>query len=156
MKELNLPSCELKIREHGAKTEVFDVIRKKYVVLTSEEWVRQHFIHYLVHYRQVPPTLIVVESALMFNRLKKRSDIVVFNTKGKPCLVVECKAPGVAVSQNVFDQAAMYNMTLRVPYLVITNGMDHYACRIDHEKESFTFMKECPSFIELNKDIQIP
>lgn len=150
MKALNLPSCELKIREHGAKTEVFDIIRKKFIVLTKEEWVRQHFIHYLVQHRQVPPTLIVVESSLKFNRLNKRSDIVIYNTKGKPCMIVECKAPEVPVSQDVFDQAAMYNITLKVPYLVITNGMEHYACRIDHEKKSFAFLKECPSFNELN------
>jgi type I site-specific restriction endonuclease len=154
MKELNLPSCELKIRDHGVKTEVFDFIRKKYVVLTSEEWVRQHFIHYLVQYIQIPPTLIAVESALKFNRLKKRSDIVIYNTKGKPCLVVECKAPEIALSQDVFDQAAMYNMTLKVPFLVITNGMVHYVCRIDHEKKSFTFLKELPPFNELNAVLQ--
>ena len=152
MKELNLPPCELKTRKHGSKTEVFDIIRKKYISLTGEEWVRQHFIHYLVHGKQVPVTLIAVESALKVNRLSKRSDIVVYNRKGKPCLVVECKAPEIVISQAVFDQAAMYNLTLKVPFLVITNGMKHYVCRTDHEKKTFLFLKEIPSFQELDEN----
>ncbi|MCX6245270.1 MAG: type I restriction enzyme HsdR N-terminal domain-containing protein [Bacteroidetes bacterium] len=149
MQTLNLPDAALRIRRKGEKTEVFDTIRKKFIALTPEEWVRQHFIHYLTGHRNVPHSLISVEASLKYNRLKKRSDIVVYGTDGTPRLIVECKAPEVPLTQAVFDQAAMYNMTLKVPYLAITNGMEHYICKIDHEKGKYFFLKECPDFSEM-------
>lgn len=152
MKTLTLPPARLQIREDKGKPRVWDEVRKKYVALTPEEWVRQHFIHYLTGEKQYPLSLISVESGLIFNRRKKRTDIVVFSKTGKPAMVIECKAPEVAVSEEVFQQAAMYNMTLRVPFLVVTNGIDHYACRIDHESRSYSFLKEIPSYPEINMD----
>jgi len=146
MQTLNLPAITLRIRANKDKQEVFDAIRRKFVALTSEEWVRQHFIKYLTDYKNVPPSLIAVEPSLRYQRLKKRSDIVVYGKDGMPCLIVECKAPEVVITQAVFDQVAMYNMTLKVPYLAVTNGMEHFVCSVDHETGKIVFLKEVPLF----------
>lgn len=146
MQALNLPGAELRIRNKNEKQEVFDCVRKKFVALTPEEWVRQHFVHYLIHQRNVPASLIGVEAALHYHRLKKRSDIVVYGQEGKPCLIVECKAPDVTMTQAVFDQVAMYNMTLKVPFLAVTNGLVHFACHIDQDSGKVVFLKEIPEF----------
>jgi type I site-specific restriction endonuclease len=151
MQALNLPDATLRIRMKGEKQEVFDNVRKKFVALTPEEWVRQHFIHYLTDHRKVPRSLIAVEASLRYHRLKKRSDIVVFGKDGAPCLVVECKAPEVTVTQAVFDQVAMYNMSLKVPFLAVTNGMVHFACYIDHVTGKITFLKEIPEYEQMVK-----
>lgn len=149
MQALNLPEAALRIRSSGNRQEVFDSVRKKFVTLTPEEWVRQHFIHYLADYRNVPRSLIAVEVSLKYHRLAKRSDIVVYGTKGEPCLIVECKAPEVTVTQAVFDQVAMYNMTLKVPFLAVTNGLVHFACHIDHGVGKITFLKEIPEYRDM-------
>ncbi len=151
MQTLNLPGAALRIRNKGEKQEVFDGVRKKFVALTPEEWVRQHFIHYLADHRNVPRSLIAVETSLRYHRLNKRSDIVVYGKEGKPCLIVECKGPEVEVTQAVFDQVAMYNMALKVPFLVVTNGMVHFACYIDHVSGKISFLKEIPEFGEMSK-----
>jgi hypothetical protein len=150
MRELNLPGAELRIRINKGKREVFDVVRKKHVSLTSEEWVRQHFLHFLIIRKKVPPSLIAIETSIKYNRLSKRCDMVVYNRNGQPVLIVECKAPEIEISQDVFHQVAMYNMTLKVKYLVVTNGLDHYSCAIDHETKSFKFLKDVPDFDEMN------
>ena len=152
MQQLNLPASELKIRIMNGKNEVFDSIRRRYVALTPEEWVRQHFIGYLVHGRNVPSSLISVESSLKYNRLNKRSDIVVYNNLGKPRMIIECKAPEIKITQDVFDQVAIYNMTLNVPYLVVTNGLEHFACHIDQLNSTYEFLKDIPDFSEINKE----
>jgi hypothetical protein len=149
MQTLNLPVAELRIRTNGDKQEVFDSVRKLFVALTPEEWVRQHFIHYLAVHRNVPRSLIAVEASLRVNRLKKRSDIVVYGKEGNPCLIVECKAPEVAVTQAVFDQVAIYNMALKVPFLAVTNGLVHFACHIDHASGTILFLKEIPVYKDL-------
>ncbi|MCX6247765.1 MAG: type I restriction enzyme HsdR N-terminal domain-containing protein [Bacteroidetes bacterium] len=151
MQTLNLPEPVLRIRNKGFKKEVFDSVRRRFVALTPEEWVRQHFIHYLVELRNVPLSLIAVEAPVRYNSLKKRGDIVVYGKDGSPCLIVECKAPKVAVTQAVFDQAAMYNVSLKVPYLAVTNGMEHFACYIDHGTGKILFLKEIPMFEDLVK-----
>ena len=151
MQALNLPDTTLRIRMKGEKQEVFDNVRKKFVALTPEEWVRQNFIHYLTDHRKVPRSLIAVEASLRYHRLKKRSDIVVFGKDGAPCLVVECKAPEVTVTQAVFDQVAMYNMSLKVPFLAVTNGMVHFACYIDSVTGKITFLKEIPEYEQMVK-----
>ena len=151
MQALNLPDTTLRIRMKGEKQEVFDNVRKKFVALTPEEWVRQNFIHYLTDHRKVPRSLIAVEASLRYHRLKKRSDIVVYGKDGAPCLVVECKAPEVTMTQAVFDQVAMYNMALKVPYLAVTNGMVHFACYIDHGSGKIIFLKEIPEYEEMLK-----
>ena len=151
MQTLNLPVTALRIRSKGDKQEVFDSVRKKFVALTPEEWVRQHFIHYLADHRNVPRSLIAVEASLRYHRLKKRSDIVVYGKDGTPCLIVECKAPDVTVTQAVFDQVAMYNMSLKVPFLAVTNGMVHFACYIDHDTGNIKVLKEIPVYEEMTK-----
>ncbi len=151
MPPLNLPAYEPRIREQNSgKPEIFDRVRKKFVRLTPEEWVRQHFLNYLTAHKGYPASLIAVEAALKYNRLVKRSDILVYGPGGKPLLVVECKAPEVEVSQAVFDQVAMYNMSLLVGFVVVTNGLEHFACKISHENKSYTFLKEIPDYETLN------
>lgn len=151
MTELNLPPCTPRIRRSlSGKEEIFDPFRKKYVRLTPEEWVRQHFLDYLVTHLGYPPALLVVEARLTFNGMSRRSDILAYNKAGNPCLVVECKAPSVPITQEVFDQVARYNMSLEVSYIAVTNGMVHYACRIDHALRRYEFLKQVPAFKQLS------
>lgn len=146
MKPLNLPKFACKIAKKEGKNTIFDAIRKKFVALTPEEWVRQHFVNYLITYLRYPKMLISIEGGLQYNRLQKRSDIVVFNRKGMPFMLVECKAPEVKISQNIFEQAAMYNQTLKANYIVVTNGLELYCCEIDHENASYHFVNELPVY----------
>lgn len=149
MQTLNLPSYQFRIRSSGDKTEIFDDIRKKFVALTPEEWVRQNFIAYLQNEKDYPISLIAVEMSLKLNKMHKRSDIVVYNTSGKAILLVECKAPSVKIKQDVFDQIARYNMTLKVKYLIVTNGLEHYCCRIDHENMNYQFFNDIPDYNDI-------
>ena len=147
MQQLNLPEYPLKIKNENGRTMVFDVIRKKFVVLTPEEWVRQHFIQLLIQEKNYPPALMAVEKQLTINSRLRRFDLLSYNRKGEPLLIAEFKAPGVNISQETFDQAVRYNMALKVKYIVISNGMQHFACEIVYGKNSFTFLKEIPEFI---------
>jgi len=150
METLNLPEHPLKKRISAkGKTEVFDEFRKKYVVLTPEEWVRQQFLWYLVELKNYPASLIAVEKGLTLNRLKKRFDAVVYNKRGLPAMLIEFKSAGILLEQNVFDQIAVYNLQLRVKYLIISNGLQHYCCIMDYEKKQYQFLKETPFFDEL-------
>jgi len=146
MQELNLPQYQFKLKESAGKIQIFDAFRKKYVVLTPEEWVRQNFLQYLVTEKKYAPSLIALEAALKYNELQKRADILVYDKQGSPFLLVECKAPEVKISQDVFDQVARYNMSFRVTYLVVTNGLDHFCCKMDYEKNSYQFLEEIPVF----------
>jgi hypothetical protein len=147
MEKLNLPEIAAAIRPGtGGRTEIFDIIRRRYVRLTPEEWVRQHFVHYMTGALGFPASLIVVEGALKYNRMMKRFDILAYGKDGNPCLIVECKGPSVAISPAVFNQVALYNMTLQVDYLAVTNGLTHYACRIDHRNGTYDFLPEMPTF----------
>lgn len=147
MLTLNLPEFPYKIRR-GVKDHqlILDIIRKKYVRLTPEEWVRQHFLHFMINRLGYPASLIVVEASLNYNLMKKRFDLLAYDTMGKPLLVVECKAPDIPITQRVFDQVAMYNTTLGVEYVIVTNGLNHYACFIDHAGKSFRFLDQIPMF----------
>jgi len=149
MQTLNLPTYNFRIRASKDKNEIFDDIRKKFVVLTPEEWVRQNFISYLINEKRFPASLIVVEMSLKLNKMQKRSDIVVHDNNGNPLLIVECKAPSVQINQDVFDQVARYNMTFKVKYLIVTNGLDHYCCMIDHDNMNYQFLQEIPSYGEI-------
>ena len=150
METLNLPEHPLKTRILAkGKTEVFDEFRKKYVVLTPEEWVRQQFLWYLVDLKNYPASLIAVEKGLTLNRLKKRFDAVVYNNRGLPAMLIEFKSADIKSEQNVFDQIAVYNLQLRVKYLIITNGLQHYCCMMDYKKKQYQFLKETPFFNEL-------
>ncbi|MFP4367947.1 MAG: type I restriction enzyme HsdR N-terminal domain-containing protein [Candidatus Kapaibacterium sp.] len=147
--ELNLPKQELIIREIEGRLFIFDKIRKKYKRLAPEEWVRQNFLSYLVNSLQYPEGLIRVEMEIKLNELSKRCDAVVYGQSGMPLMILEFKAQGIALKQNVFDQAGMYNLKLKVPYLVISNGLCHYACRVDFEKGKIKFLKSIPTFAEI-------
>jgi len=147
MQPLNLPEHLLKTRinEHG-KTEVFDAIRKKYVVLQPEEWVRQQFIGFLIHHKNFPASLISIEKGLKVNQLQKRFDAVVFDRNGIPLILIEFKAPQIKLSEKTFSQVAAYNLKMRVKYLIISNGLTHYCCQMDYENNSFQFLKDIPEY----------
>lgn len=147
--KLNLPEYSFKIKSAVQRTQIFDTIRKKYIALTPEEWVRQHFVQYLIIDKQVPASLIGIEISLKYNRLQKRGDIVVYANTGQPLVIVECKAPEVEISQNTFDQIAMYNSSLKVKYLIVTNGMVHYCCIMDYTNNSYRFIEEIPQYSSL-------
>ncbi len=125
---------------------IFDALRRRWVALTPEEWVRQNFIRYLVEMKHYPESLISVERSLKINQRDFRADVVVFSKSGFPLLVVECKAPEVKVSQQVFDQVARYNIEFQVGFLVVTNGLSHYCCRIDKAKGEYAFLPEIPDY----------
>lgn len=143
---LNLPSFNFKIKNSKNKPLIFGLIRKKFLVLTPEEWVRQHFVAYLISQKKYPVSLIAVEKQLAVNGLKKRTDILIFNTSGTPEIIVECKAPSVPITQNTFDQIARYNLQLQANYLVVTNGLEHYYCQLDHVNERYQFLKDVPDY----------
>jgi hypothetical protein len=137
MQQLNFPHFEFKL------------VRHKFVTLTPEEWVRQHLIAYLTVFKGYPASVIGVEKQLLLNKMPKRFDLVVFKRNGNPLLLVECKAPGVEITEKAFDQAARYNMLLKAEYFLITNGIDHFPCRLDYEHKQYVFIKEVPDFDEV-------
>ena len=146
MEKLVFPPFEYNLGNQKGKVSIFDIIRKKHIILTPEEWVRQNFLKYLVDEKKYPASLIAVEMEFKLNNLSKRSDAVVYNKLGNPLLIVECKASSVKIDQKVFDQIARYNMKLNVEYLVVTNGLQHYCCKIDYSKSEYNFLKEVPEF----------
>lgn len=146
MQKLNLPTYSFKLKSNEKHTLIFDDLRKKYFVLTPEEWVRQHFVQFLIHDKKYPVSLIALEKQLILNNLKKRTDIVVFNNSGNPDIIVECKAPHIKISQDTFDQIARYNLKLNANYLIVTNGLEHYFCKMDFENENYIFLNEIPNY----------
>jgi len=149
LENLNFPVYDFRYTERENKKYIFDIIRKKYVLLTPEEWVRQNFIRYLLEEKGYIQSLVRVEMFFKLNRLSKRADIALFDRNGKPKILVECKSPKVAISQVVFEQVARYNLSFKVDFLVVTNGMQHFCCKMDYEKKSYTFLKEIPDFEEM-------
>ncbi len=145
MQRLNFPTYSFKYQHNANGTYIFDVIRKDYFLLTAEEWVRQHVIHYLIREKNYSTSLIAVEKQLNINQLKRRFDIVVFNKEMQAEILIECKAPEVKISQKTFDQANQYNWLLKAPYLFLTNGLKHYICQINFKDGNFEFLKELPS-----------
>ncbi|NQX80984.1 MAG: type I restriction enzyme HsdR N-terminal domain-containing protein [Flavobacteriaceae bacterium] len=147
MKALNLPSYEFKVKYRENKQLIFDPIRKKYLVLTPEEWVRQHFVNYLIKHKKYPATLIGLEKKVMLNGMLRRTDILVFNKRAEPYIIVECKAPSVNIDQKTFDQVARYNAKLNAKYIIVTNGLVHYYCIVDSKSEKYVFLREIPDYI---------
>ena len=148
MQKLDFPTYTFRFKNSENKPYIFDDIRKKFVVLQPEEWVRQHCVQYLINEKKYPKSLINVEKELKINKLKKRYDIVVFNSDGSIHLIVECKAPKITINQSTFDQIARYNLALNATYLMVTNGLNHYYCSIDFDEERYQFLKDIPSYNE--------
>lgn len=146
MQKLNFPTYSFRLKNRENKRFIFDDIRKKFVVLQPEEWVRQHCINYLVVQKNYPKTLINVEKELKINGLSKRYDIVIYNSDGSIHLIVECKSPTININQETFDQIARYNLTLNATYLMVTNGINHYYCAMDFETERYNFLKDIPDY----------
>jgi hypothetical protein len=149
---LNLPEYQHNIRSVGGKHEIFDPVRRKFVALTPEEWVRQNFVSYLITAKDVPLSLIAVEQMLVYNTMKKRADLLVYSNKGIPVLMVECKAASVELTQKAFDQIARYNLTLKVPFLIVTNGLRHICSKINFEERSYKFLEEVPDYRQMTTD----
>ena len=149
MRRLNLPEPEVSVIAEQGEYKILDIIRKKYVALTPEEWVRQHVIHYFKSTLEVPPTLMAVEKSFRIGQMTKRFDVAVYNNEGTPLLLTECKSPDVSVSQKVFDQALRYNMHLHVDYLFVTNGLEHYGGKIDYRNQTFRFIKKLPKYQDM-------
>jgi hypothetical protein len=149
METLNLPTYSFSVKSKAGGNYIFDAIRKKYIVLTPEEWVRQNFIQYLVQDKGFPSALITVEQQFSFNKMKKRCDILVYNRLGDPVLLAECKAPSVPISRKAFDQIGLYNLTHHVPWLIVTNGMKHYCCRYIEHEDNYRFADFIPDWSEV-------
>lgn len=145
MQQLNFPTYSFRFKNSENKPYIFDEIRKKFIVLTPEEWVRQHVVQYLLLDKKYPKSLINVEKLVKVNDINKRYDGIVFNSDGSIFLLIECKAPEVTISQQTFDQIAQYNLVLKAEYLMVTNGINHYFCKMDFEKETYVFLKELPN-----------
>jgi len=146
VQELNFPKFEYRFKSTENKVSIFDVIRKKFIILQPEEWVRQHCIHYIINVKKFPLSLINVEKELIINGLKKRYDIVVYNSDGSIHLIVECKSYKVEINQNTFDQIARYNLTLDANYLMVTNGINHYYCQMNMEEKRYAFLRDIPEY----------
>lgn len=146
MQELNFPKFMFRFKNSENKVSIFDGIRKKFVILQPEEWVRQHCVQYLIEVKGYPKSLINVEKELKINDLKKRYDIVIFNTNGSIHLIVECKAPKIKIKQDTFDQVARYNLALNASYLMVTNGLNHYYCIMDFKAKKYEFLVDIPDY----------
>lgn len=146
LQKLNFPQFQFRFKNSENNVAVFDVIRRKFVILQPEEWVRQNCVHYLIEYKKFPKSLINVEKKLTINGLTKRYDVVIFNPDGTIYLIVECKAPKININQSTFDQIARYNLQLKADFLMVTNGINHYYCKMDYENERYVFLKDFPDY----------
>ncbi|PRZ19826.1 type I restriction enzyme HsdR N-terminal domain-containing protein [Flavobacterium granuli] len=146
MQKLNFQLYNFRFKNSENKVSIFDEIRKKFIILTPEEWVRQHVVQFLMEEKKYPKSLINVEKVLKVNGLKKRYDVVVFKPDGSIFVLIECKAPEIKIAQATFDQIARYNMTLNAQFLMVTNGLNHYFCQMDYENEKYEFLRELPDF----------
>lgn len=146
MNTLNLPAYDVKLRGTQERPEIFDFLRKKYVALTPEEWVRQHFTHWLVEHKGYPKGLLGNEITLKCGQKTLRCDSILYNRQTKPVMIIEYKAPTINVTQRVFNQIATYNLLLHVDYLVVSNGLQHYCCHMDYEHQCYEFLRDIPDY----------
>jgi len=147
--QLNLPTYECRLREQNGRQQIFDVLRRRYVALTPEEWVRQHFVHYLIEHKGYPKGLLANEVELRVGEKHLRCDTVLYDKALHPKIIVEYKAPDIAITQKVFNQITVYNMLLHVDYLIVSNGMQHYCCQMDYEQNRYTFLSDIPNYDQL-------
>ena len=146
MQKLNLPPYNANIKSDNGRNLIFDVLRGKYVALTPEEWVRQNFVQYLINYKNYSRSLMNNEIPLRLNSTSKRCDTVVFSNTAVPKMIIEYKAPEIKITQKVFNQITRYNMVLKVDYLVVSNGLNHYCCKMDYENQGYIFLEDIPDF----------
>lgn len=146
MQPLQFPNYQFRFKNSENKIAIFDEIRKKFVVITPEEWVRQHVVQFLILEKKYPKSWINVEKVIKINGLTKRYDIVIYNSDGSILVLVECKAPQITIAQTTFDQIACYNMVLKAQYLMVTNGLKHYFCQMDYEQKRYHFLAELPIY----------
>ncbi len=146
MQPLEFNSYSFRFKSNENNRLIFDEIRKKFVVLTPEEWVRQHVVQFLLSEKNYPKSHINVEKQLLLNGTKKRYDVLVFNPDGSIHLIVECKAPSVRIGQDTFDQIARYNLVTNATYLMVTNGLTHYFCQLDYQQERYVFLRDIPAY----------
>ncbi len=146
MQQLNLPEYAFRIKTEDGKTMIFDAIRLKFVALTPEEWVRQNFIEYLKTEKNYPASLMAVEKQITINQMQRRFDLLVYSRSHQPCLIAEFKAPDVKITQDVFDQVVRYNMALKVAGIIVSNGLQHFACKMDYANNSFSYLREIPGY----------
>lgn len=149
MYKLNLPQYEIKIGGDDNRRTIFDMLRRKYVALTPEEWVRQHFIHYLTEHKGYPAALLANEVELRVGEKRLRCDSVLYGKALRPRMIIEYKAPTIQLKQKVFDQISAYNLLLHVDYLIVSNGIDHYCCRMDYANKRYSFMEEIPDYCDI-------
>ena len=149
MEPLNLPRYEIKVKKASDRLVIYDILRRKYVALTPEEWVRQHFVHYLIEHLGYPSGLMANEKQLQIGDKHLRCDTLLYNRGLQPQMIIEYKAPSVALTQRVFDQITAYNLLLNVDYLIMSNGLQHVCCRMDYEHHTYTYLKEIPSYSQL-------
>lgn len=146
MVQLNLPPYQIRVKETGGRKQVFDILRRKYVALTPEEWVRQHFIHYLIEHKNYPASLLANEVPLQIGEKRMRADSVLYDNQLHPRIIIEYKAPNITLTQKVFDQITVYNLLLHVDYLIVSNGMTTYICKMDYEKQTYKFLESIPNY----------
>ncbi|WP_426063671.1 type I restriction enzyme HsdR N-terminal domain-containing protein [Flavobacterium sp. DSP2-3-1] len=146
MRKLNFQLYHFRFKNSENKVSIFDAIRKKFIILTPEEWVRQHVVQFLLEEKKYPHSLINVEKVLKVNGLRKRYDVVVYSPDGSIFILIECKAPEIKIAQATFDQIARYNMTMKSQFLMVTNGLNHYFCQMDFENEKYHFLEELPNY----------
>lgn len=149
MSALNLPPYDVKITDKEGKQQIFDPLRKSYVALTPEEWVRQHFVHYLINHKGYPISLMGNEISITLNGMNRRCDTVVYDRALQPKAIIEYKASTVKITKDVFAQISRYNLVLKVDYLIVSNGIQHYCCKMNYEENSFTFLSEIPEYLKL-------
>ena len=149
MIRLNLPSFKIKLSGTIQKPMIYDILRRKHVALTPEEWVRQHFIHYMIECKSYPASLMANEVSLKYGSKSLRADTVLYNRNLKPIMIMEYKAPDISITRNVFDQISAYNLLLHVDYLIMSNGMQHYCCKMDYDRCSYTFLTDIPDYPDI-------
>lgn len=149
MYKLNLPQYDIRIRESNGRQTILDVLRRRYVTLTPEEWVRQHFIHYLIEHKGYPATYLANEVELKSGTKKLRCDSVLYDANLRPRMIIEYKTPTIELKQSVFDQISTYNLLLHVDYLIVSNGLQHYCCKMDYENQKYLFMRDIPEYKDI-------
>lgn len=146
MQQLNLPPYDIRIRNVSGRRMILDILRRKYVALTPEEWVRQHFVHFLIEHKNYPATLLANEVQLTIGSKQLRADSVLYGRDLHPRMIIEYKAPTVNITQKVFDQITIYNMLLKVDYLIVSNGISHYICKMDYANQKYSFLRDIPDY----------